>query len=200
MPAEPTEKKSIFTLPRTRAAASAAYRRFLAIRGEPREIASGLALGVFIGFSPTMGLQLAMALFLAALFRINKIAAGIGVFITNPFTAPFIYYLTYLAGSVFYHPGTGGDPSAEMAAGTLLKLLEKTPGIFFTLVIGGVVLGLPLALITYYTSLSAILKYRVKVKEKLAKERELLARAKESLATKVGSRKRRKKKKKARNR
>lgn len=200
MPPEPIQKQEPAPARGLKAKAFAAYRRFLAIRGEPREVAAGLALGVFIGMSPFMGLQLGTAVLLAALFRINKIAAGLGVFITNPVTAPFIYYLTYLAGSLFYHPESGSDPSAHMAAGTVLGLLEKAPDILLTLIIGGIVLGLPLAIVAYRVSLSAILTYREKLKEKLAKEREMLARAKQRLATRVSNRKKRKKKKKYRNR
>jgi uncharacterized protein (DUF2062 family) len=31
------------------------YRKFLKLRGDPREIALGFALGLFIGMSPIMG-------------------------------------------------------------------------------------------------------------------------------------------------
>lgn len=200
MPLDTSDKQGLDLLGRARSAAVAAYRRFLAIRGEPKEIAAGLALGVFIGMTPFMGVQAVTAVFLAALFRINKVAAAAGVFITNPFTAPFIYPVTYLAGSFIYHPDSAGDPAVLMSSGAFWRLLEKAPDILLTLVIGGVVLGIPLAVLSYRVSLSAILKYRERLKHSLAKEREILARAKENLASRVSDRKKRKKKKKARNR
>ena len=43
------------------------YERFLKIRGDPREIALGFALGLFIGMTPFMGFHTASAVFLAAL-------------------------------------------------------------------------------------------------------------------------------------
>ena len=43
-----------------------AYARFLKIRGEPREIGLGFALGIFIGMTPFMGFHTASAVFLAA--------------------------------------------------------------------------------------------------------------------------------------
>ena len=33
------------------------YERFIRIRGEPREIALGFALGIFVGMTPTVGVQ-----------------------------------------------------------------------------------------------------------------------------------------------
>ncbi len=48
------------------------YDRFLKIKGDPREIALGMALGLFVGMSPFMGIQMAVAVFLAAIFKWNK--------------------------------------------------------------------------------------------------------------------------------
>lgn len=71
------------------------YIRFLKLRGEPREIALGFALGVFIAFSPTIGVQMVLAIFLAALLKWSKLAVAVAVWISNPLTAPFIYGVTY---------------------------------------------------------------------------------------------------------
>lgn len=72
--------------------------RFMRLRGAPDEIAKGLALGIFIGLTPTFGLQMIIAVFLAILLKENKIAAAIGVWVTNPLTAPFIYAAEYETG------------------------------------------------------------------------------------------------------
>jgi uncharacterized protein (DUF2062 family) len=37
-----------------------------------------------------MGFQIAIGVFIAALLKWNKIAAAVGVQVTNPLTAPFI--------------------------------------------------------------------------------------------------------------
>ena len=78
---------------------SGAYRRFVALRGTPREIALGFSLGLFVGMSPYMMCHTVTAVFVAALLKWNKIAAAAGVFITNPVTAPFFYALTYRVGA-----------------------------------------------------------------------------------------------------
>ena len=75
---------------------SRAYERFVRIRGRPREIALGFALCIFIGMLPTMGIQMPIAVFFAALLKWSKISPAFGVWITNPFTSPFIYGLTYM--------------------------------------------------------------------------------------------------------
>ncbi len=75
------------------------YRNFLKLRGDPREIALGFALGLFIGMSPSMGFQMVIAAAVAAFLKWDIISAAMGVWITNPLTAPFIYSLTYFVGS-----------------------------------------------------------------------------------------------------
>jgi len=72
--------------------------RLLRLRAQPDEIAKGFALGIFIGMTPTFGFQMLIAIFFALLLRENKIAAAIGVWISNPITAPFIYAAEYETG------------------------------------------------------------------------------------------------------
>jgi hypothetical protein len=72
--------------------------RFVRLRGLPEEIAKGVALGIFIGMTPTMGLQMPIALVFAYLLKENRLAAVLGVWVTNPATAPFIYGLEYELG------------------------------------------------------------------------------------------------------
>jgi len=72
--------------------------RFIRLSGTPDEIAKGFALGIFIGMTPTFGFQMALAIFAAFLLRENKLAAVLGVWITNPVTAPFIYAAEYELG------------------------------------------------------------------------------------------------------
>ena len=43
--------------------------RLIRLRAEPNDIAKGMALGLFIGMTPTMGIQMPIAVFFAALFK-----------------------------------------------------------------------------------------------------------------------------------
>ncbi|MCD6527742.1 MAG: DUF2062 domain-containing protein [Desulfuromonas sp.] len=72
--------------------------RLLRLRGMPDEIAKGFALGIFIGMTPTLGFQMLIAVFFAILLKENKLAAALGVWISNPITAPFIYAAEYETG------------------------------------------------------------------------------------------------------
>jgi uncharacterized protein (DUF2062 family) len=72
--------------------------RFVRLRGLPDEIAKGVALGIFIGMTPTFGFQMAIAIFFAYILRENRLAAVLGVWVTNPVTAPFIYAAEYEVG------------------------------------------------------------------------------------------------------
>ena len=62
-----------------------AFRRLLAIDDPPERTALAFSIGVFIAFSPFLGLHTIMATVLAFAFRFNKIAIYTGTFINNPF-------------------------------------------------------------------------------------------------------------------
>lgn len=78
------------------------FRRFVhnVVSGHhsTRAIAGGVALGVFIGFTPLMGLQTIIALLLSTKFRLNRITCVPMVYVTNPLTAFPIYAFSYLVG------------------------------------------------------------------------------------------------------
>ena len=63
-----------------------------------RSIAGGLALGIFIGLTPTMGAQIILTGVAAYLLKVNIPVALAGTFVTNPFTAAIIYPLQYRFG------------------------------------------------------------------------------------------------------
>lgn len=63
-----------------------------------RGVASGLALGIFIGLTPTIGVQILLAGIAAFLLRVHIPAALAGALVTNPLTAPFIYTFEYKIG------------------------------------------------------------------------------------------------------
>jgi len=74
------------------------FLRFVRLRGTPHEISKGVALGIFIGMTPTFGVQMLLAVVFAWMLKESKVAAVLGVWITNPVTAPVIYALEYETG------------------------------------------------------------------------------------------------------
>ncbi len=119
--------------------------RLVRLRAEPDAIARGMALGLFIGMTPTFGIQMFLALFFAFLLRQNKIAALIGVWSTNPLTAPFIYGLEYEIGRALLGMSRPHAP--------LQFTLEALTGLGWQfaapLCLGSLVLGIPVSLIGY---------------------------------------------------
>lgn len=162
-----------------------AYDRFVRIRGQPHEIALGFALGIFIGMSPTMGVQMPIAVFFAALLKWSKIAAAFGVWITNPFTSPFIYGLTYIVGAKLLGLGNALTLPDEFTWSIVREMLKSAPVILGALTLGGAVLGLPLAVLSYYLSFAAVNKYQKSVKEKVAAHKARLGNTKERVKNKI---------------
>ncbi len=171
-----------------------AYKRLLKIRGHPREIALGFALGIFVGMSPSIGFQMVIAVFFAALLKWNKVSAALGVWISNPLTAPVIYSVTYLVGAkligISKIEELSDDPTAIGA------MLSKTPEILWAMIIGGIILGLPLSVGAYYFCYSSVQKYQEGIRQKLADQKKKLARQKEKLVKRRDERKKRKRKRK----
>jgi uncharacterized protein (DUF2062 family) len=151
-----------------------AYERFIKIRGEPQDIAMGFALGLFLGVSPMFGLQVWVAILLAALFKWNKIAAALGTVISNPITTPFIYVATYYVGSKLFDTGKSLPARLAWDFDTLVRILSKSPQIFWAWALGGVIIGLPLACFGYYLSYAAIVRYRTQLRQRVVERRKLL--------------------------
>src|SRR5918997_4736362 len=79
----------------------AALRRLLALDDPPERTALAFSIGVFIAFSPFLGLHTLMATALAFAFRFNKIAIYTGTFINNPFlTLVPITVASYAVGAL----------------------------------------------------------------------------------------------------
>ena len=147
------------------------YQRFIKLQASPHAIAGGMALGVFIGMSPFFGLHIITAVGLAALFKWSKISALIGVQITNALTAPLIYPINYWIGSKL--AGFSGEPAwpSEFSFTEFMQILRQSNQIILDLVVGGSVLGLPLALLGYVATLRLVHAYRRKHLPRASDER-----------------------------
>jgi hypothetical protein len=165
------------------------YKRFIRIRGNPREVALGFALGIFVGMTPTMGVQTPIAIFFAALCGWSKLSAAIGVWISNPLTAPVIYGVTYITGAKMMHLAPVFKLPLSPTWSTLKAMLMKAPQALGAMTVGGIVIGLPLAVLAYYLSYGAVEKYQKDVKEKLVRQKAKLAGTKEKVKKKVLERK-----------
>lgn len=128
------------------------FLRFIRMREAPDEIAKGLALGVFIGMTPTMGVQMIIAVFLAMLLRENKLAAALGVWVSNPLTAPFLYALQYELGRVIL-----GMERARLPRELTFEIFQDLGrGVLLPLCLGSLIIGLLSAALAYAVTLRLI--------------------------------------------
>jgi len=90
------------------------------LRGSPQAIAGGFSLGLFIAFTPTIGVQIVLAFFLATALNLNRPAAVLAVWVTNPVTIPAIFTLNYWLGSLIL-----GGPSVSIVSRRLFELASQ---------------------------------------------------------------------------
>lgn len=80
-------------------------RSVLMLDDSQHSIALGSAIGIGIGMTPTVGVQMIivgiLALLTRRLFYFNRVAACVGVYISNPVTMVPIYYFLYWMGTFF---------------------------------------------------------------------------------------------------
>lgn len=75
------------------------YLRFRNLKGNPHAIASGMAIGVFIGLTPTIPFHTVSIILIASLLKSSRLAGILaGILVCNPLTIPFIYYSCYIVG------------------------------------------------------------------------------------------------------
>jgi uncharacterized protein (DUF2062 family) len=126
-------------------------RQILMLDDSPHSIALGTTVGMFIGLTPTVGIQMALvmlfALLTAPLFKFNRVAAILTVYISNPLTMIPMYWFNYRVGTLF----VAGDVDREAFNqvrdwGTLLELLVE---VGWPLVVGSLVVASVGALVTY---------------------------------------------------
>jgi uncharacterized protein len=81
-------------------------RRFLALDDTPERIAFGFAVGVFISFSPLLGLHTVLGILIAIAFGLNRAAVFTGLWVNNPWTLfPVYSAATYVGRKLIGLPG-----------------------------------------------------------------------------------------------
>ena len=147
----------------------AAFRRLLAIDDPPERTALAFSIGVFIAFSPFLGLHTIIATALAFMFRFNKIAIYTGTFVNNPFlTLVPIIMASYAIGALILgRPLRIPDEGLELLknprifSGEYYRLLfVQSWSIVWPFSVGGMTLSVVCSLIAYPLTLRALRAYR----------------------------------------
>lgn len=138
-------------------------RRVLGLNDTPHRTALAFALGVFIAFSPLLGLHFILAIVSAWLFRLNRVAILVGAFVNNPWTfTPITLSSTWfgieLCCKTHEIPPISFENLTFSTMGTQLK------SYFFPFVLGSTLLGVVFAVVSYFAMLWMIAQYR-KVKK-----------------------------------
>jgi hypothetical protein len=107
-------------------------RQVRELRGKPHEI-----------------LHTVLAVSLAVMMRASKLAAALGVWVSNPLTIPFFYYGSYRLGRLVL----GLPPMTRPTDYSLLGIINLSGKVAGTMLLGGVVLGIVLGLLTYFITL-----------------------------------------------
>ncbi len=134
------------------------YLRILRLRGNPEEIAMGLAIGVFTGCFPFFGLQTILAILLAILFKANKIAAAAATWISNPLTSVPIFAFNFHIGKLIVG---GTDISvSQLNFKSQTDILELGGQFAITLLLGCLIVASIVSFSTYFISLNLIKNWR----------------------------------------
>lgn len=152
--------------------------RILHVDDTPHRLAVGIALGVFVAWTPTLGFQMILVLLLATALRANARVGLPLVWISNPLTLVPIYWPSYWLGHHLLQLFSN-RPGPDYVQLRELRHLAGHPGNMFIhfstywqqifklllaisgeLWLGSIVIGLILGGITYIASHRFIVWYR----------------------------------------
>lgn len=126
------------------------------LKGEPKIVAKGFALGSFVGMLPFPGFQMLISGTLAVFLRYNKTAAIAGVFNTNLATGAFVFAFNYWLGrKILGFESTFQIPD-HINLGFVKTVIEAGSDVFLSLLLGGFITGIFAMILGYYISLSIL--------------------------------------------
>jgi uncharacterized protein (DUF2062 family) len=129
-----------------------AFQTIFHVQDTPHRIALAFGVGVFIAFSPLLGFHTGLALGLAFLFRLSRVAVLTGAWTNNPWTlAPM-----FMAGTALGCTILGVSPESLESIDWSLHgrafygaLWEGLRPLLLPFVVGNTVLGLIAGLLSY---------------------------------------------------
>jgi len=138
------------------------WLRLVRLRGDPFVLARGIAIGIFIGLTPTIPFHTILTIFFCAVGRGHLVAGLVAsLLVSNPLTIPFQYYISWKVGTIL----TGSSLSWEqvkylMGIARDVSMLEAVKLIYInsfrsmvSVLLGGIVFSLPFAITSYFSAL-----------------------------------------------
>jgi len=137
-------------------------KRVLRLNGTPHAIALGFAAGVFVSFTPFMGLHFVIAFALAWITGGNLIAAALGTFVGNPLTFPLIWTSTFHLGN--WMLGKAAAKSFHFSASK--SVLNESFDVLWPLIkpmtVAGVPMGILFAIAFYFPVRAVVEAYQLR--------------------------------------
>ncbi len=127
--------------------------RLCSIKAPPQKVARSYALGIFLASTPLVGMKIWIALFLATVLKGHRGAAAIGVYHINALTAPLYYSLSFFLGSAILGVEARMAWPDSLSALAIYQAFTASREVFYSLLVGGILLGLPASLLLYWLSL-----------------------------------------------
>ena len=150
-------------------------QKFRQLQGSPVSLARGTAVGVFIGIAPVMPLKSILILLITMATGSSTVAALlVATIICNPLTYLPLYYLAWLVGNLLL-PGRASWESLKAGIDRMqdvgwVEAIAVTGRMGWdtglVLLAGGMVLALPMALLSYPAALRGFLRIERKRYEK----------------------------------
>ena len=158
--------------------------RLMRIPDTPHKISLGMSCGIFASFTPLFGLHFLIAGLLSYLLRANVLASLIGTFVGNPITFPIITVFNlklgeWILGSSEYSSGDGGKifegfldfifliyksffTEGSIGENNVPRMNEFLNGVFIPYSLGGLILGIFIAVISYFLLRPLVATYQKK--------------------------------------
>ena len=133
------------------------WNKLAHIHASPHEIAAGFALGVFVSFLPIIPLRTVVAITVAWLLRQNVAAAFVGKSISFLYfpLVPFLWVAEYRLGRHIH----AVEKAAAFDRAHLGEVFHMGWDVFAAAFIGGALIGLPVALVSYFVVRSVTQKW-----------------------------------------
>jgi uncharacterized protein (DUF2062 family) len=122
----------------------------LHVEDSPHRTALAFAIGVWIAFSPLLGLHTALVLIIGVTFRLSRVALLLGAYVNNPWTLAPLYTSGTALGCMLLRISPTDlwslDWRLEWAP---MKMLERLAPFLWPFIVGNLVLGTLAAALAY---------------------------------------------------
>lgn len=135
------------------------FRSILTLDSHPGHISAGFAVGVFISFTPFVGLHTPMALVAAFLLRVNKVTCLTGAWVNTPFTVVPVLMASYELGEFILGHNPEKILLKDISLTNAFELLESHGA---PILIGTSLIGFVAALASYFLLYWLIVRFRRK--------------------------------------